>query len=1089
MKKFLALFILGLLLFPIVRFFELPLLLLILGLGAVGGIFLSQVFLPWRGRNKANQGGPPLRYSIWQGLWGLITIAVAVAIFRFTAPADTVSHPLQGHTDQINAMVLSSPPGWLASGGLDRTIRIWNMKEYKNAYDLPDKYTAGFTCVAYSPDGTLLAFASADNTIRIWNVREGALVRQLAGHSGAVRSLTFSPDGLVLASGSEDKTIRLWNVRDGKLFLAKPIEGHVDTVTTLAFFAPQKGTPKSTERLLLASGSLDRMVRLTQITNGKLAGEPLVLKGHTNAILSVAFTVEGDKVYAMSDNRSLIRWNVGDGKVELESKNADTIKSAAFNREGTLLITGDSNNAISLWSTGELKNPIAQFKGHQAAVTALSFNSTGGYFVSGSADNSIRVWKTSDTTFSKARPQHHDQITGIAIDANGVVASSSADKTIGMWQWESDSSTILQGATLGIKYLAFTGDMKNLVSVSSDGYIRLWKLEDRALLREWTWMPSSITSLVVGKNNVIAVGNASGFVRCWNLFDNVPPSPGWQVGSDAVSSVALSSDGKLLATGSGKKIDLWTVDGKKLGELPAQNGKILLLAFSENNSMLASTDLDRNVQIWHFVEGQATASTQPIALTGFPSHVNAIVFTPDGSVLITADRSRGIRLWNTDTGLPMFQMQSFAQSVQTFGFKTDDTIIAAGETSPDIRTWEVANVKDVRGWLSRLTIQNFIFGSELARLYLAIIAAAFLVTASGYGLLWFLSGSAAQVMASEHPEVTIGQARRWAMDVHMGIHKIEQLVSNGEVKTIRPAAGNLARLGGPGVLIVEEGHAVVLLRSGQVTRVVGNGITWLQPFERVHMVVYLPSRSENFKVADLTTLDKMILTRIELTISHRLDRGNQTDFSGSQYPFDPKIILERAWSPKGGDWCDKVKSIGKSVLRDVVAQYNFEDIISISGAARLRLVNDLKEQIDQITRLSGIEITYVGIGLIEISEQAKQALEQKILADLERQAQIIKAEAEKETLARRGEGEAIKLRRVEEERTAVRREFLHHLIDPLRDPRGNPLENTDLLRRYMNLVQKLLDNEVVEKISHAEGNKTFIVGDTKGMSAGDGSKE
>ena len=291
----------------------------------------------------------------------------------------------------------------------------------------------------------------------------------------------------------------------------------------------------------------------------------------------------------------------------------------------------------------------------------------------------------------------------------------------------------------------------------------------------------------------------------------------------------------------------------------------------------------------------------------------------------------------------------------------------------------------------------------------------------------------------------------------------------------------------PGVLIVEEGHAVVLLRSGQVTRVVGNGITWLQPFERVHMVVYLPSRSENFKVADLTTLDKMILTRIELTISHRLDRGNRTAYSGSQYSFDPKIILERTWSPKGNDWRDKVKGIGESVLRDVIAQYNFEDIISISGAARLRLVNDLKEQIDQITRLSGIETTYVGIGLIEISEQAKQALEQKILADLDRQAQMIKAEAEKETLARRGEGEAIKFRRVEEERTAARRELLHHLVDPLRNPDGTALENTDLIRRYMELVQKLIESEAVEKKSRTNGDKA-LVGDSKGMNAGDGTK-
>ena len=70
--------------------------------------------------------------------------------------------------------------------------------------------------VAFSPDGTLLASGSLDKKIRLWDVKTGGEIKQLQGHTESITSVVFAPDGKVLASGSGDGTIRLWDVATGE---------------------------------------------------------------------------------------------------------------------------------------------------------------------------------------------------------------------------------------------------------------------------------------------------------------------------------------------------------------------------------------------------------------------------------------------------------------------------------------------------------------------------------------------------------------------------------------------------------------------------------------------------------------------------------------------------------------------------------------------------------------------------------------------------------------------------------------------------------------------------------------------------------
>ena len=128
-----------------------------------------------------------------------------------TSSETTPTAVFQGHDSAVQALAVDPAGRLVASGGADRTVRLWNLDTHAALRTI--RYNSDFvTALAFSPNGTLLAAGGLDGSIRIWSVSNGRLIRTIPGHTTRITALAFSSFDDILASASQDGVVRIRSI-------------------------------------------------------------------------------------------------------------------------------------------------------------------------------------------------------------------------------------------------------------------------------------------------------------------------------------------------------------------------------------------------------------------------------------------------------------------------------------------------------------------------------------------------------------------------------------------------------------------------------------------------------------------------------------------------------------------------------------------------------------------------------------------------------------------------------------------------------------------------------------------------------------
>lgn len=235
----------------------------------------------------------------------------------------------------------------------------------------------------------------------------------------------------------------------------------------------------------------------------------------------------------------------------------ETVYAVAVSPDGTHAATGSFDRTIKLWdlTSGKEVRTFATSGGHQGLVLFITFSPDGKLLASGGADNTAKLWDPADGSV-KGSLAHPNLVDAVAFDPTGErLATACHDGIVRIWNVERKEavkqiSAHTQPQANPVYAVTWTPDGKQLISASFDRSIKVWDVESGNLVREIP--PGSDRPplpAAVGAAGPGVLGGAGG----WMLTQ--PPPPGHR---DQVFTLALSQDGKLLASGSSDRtVKLW----------------------------------------------------------------------------------------------------------------------------------------------------------------------------------------------------------------------------------------------------------------------------------------------------------------------------------------------------------------------------------------------------------------------------------------------------------------------------------------------------------------------------------------------------
>jgi len=517
-----------------------------------------------------------------------------------------------GHRGTVQALVFSPDGRWLASGGYDKVIIVWNLSSGREEFRLGSQKDTtaspqqglekeAISALAFNPDGTRLASMHVSGVIRVWDLQTRKMLFAINPHRIRYygESLAYSADGKSLIIAVEKRVkettetaIGFYDADTGKSLRTIPTQWNflsalVPTHDGRLIAAGTVGADDDDD----ASGS----VQIFDVNAGNVQG--------TYPVVASSISPDGRWMASFDQVPSgprAILWSLGDGKrtYDLTPRNGG---HTLFRPDGEeVAILHGNSDAIDFVSTvsGQITKSLP---GGGYGLGTAAYSANGKLLAAGSyAYGTIKVW---DLGLMRAQATLYGQspVQSVTFSPDGkLLATTSGELRI----W--DVATMREIRTLTdapVSRTVFSADGKWLASNPGGqfpGYaLKIWNTntwQEEASVPQEKGFPAFWLAFSEAKTAPQKIGN----VRSWPFVSEGVSRTAW----GSYSAMAVSPDGKWLAqpavpTGA---VEIWdATSGEKLRVIPAHKLAVTKLSFSRDGRWLITVGQDSNPMM---VQGQ-----------------------------------------------------------------------------------------------------------------------------------------------------------------------------------------------------------------------------------------------------------------------------------------------------------------------------------------------------------------------------------------------------------------------------------------------------------------------------------------------------
>jgi RNA polymerase sigma factor (sigma-70 family) len=337
---------------------------------------------------------------------------------------------------------------------------------------------------------------------------------------------------------------------------------------------------------------------------------------------------------------------------KFEYRQGDRLNCVALAPVGNLLAAGSDEGArgVRVWDAGTGKELYRLDM--KSGVSALAFSGDGKLLAVGSEDKAVRLL---------------DAFTGkelFCVEGHGLRGGFANKPKSGLnLIWEQVSA------------LVFSLDGKTLISGGHDGTVRLWDVARKEEIFQFKVPGCAVHSLTLSHDGtMLAAGceevgsRESHPIFLWDVAERKEIRPPLSRDSrvyghgTAIRAVAFAPDDKSIASGGmDGKVVLWDVSTGEMIRTYRSLNPIMwcvqALAFSPDGETIAAGDNDRQIFAWTvrtgkpfrlYVERQPMNGRDIRPVTG--PGVRSLVYSPDGTILLSAGDDDRVHLWEAATG-------------------------------------------------------------------------------------------------------------------------------------------------------------------------------------------------------------------------------------------------------------------------------------------------------------------------------------------------------------------------------------------------------------------------------------------------------